>query len=117
MGITVTLNLEAIVSFMESVFGIKFLAADVYFISDLPADLQMADVLRIGGIALMAKNTGTSLAAEAVVRASAGFAVAVATGAAIMGALVAVVASALSDTAPDTVAVIIDRPSGPHDVS
>jgi len=72
---------------------------------------------QIGGIALMAKNTGTSLAADVVVRASAGFAVAVATGSAIMGALVAVVASALSATAPDTVAVIINRPHGPHDVS
>jgi lipoprotein-releasing system permease protein len=38
---------------MESAFGIKFLAADVYFISDLPADLQAADVARIAGIALI----------------------------------------------------------------
>ena len=53
LGVTFTLNLETIVSFMESAFGIKFLAADVYFISDLPADLQAADVARIGGIALI----------------------------------------------------------------
>ena len=53
LGVTFTLNLETIVSFMESAFGIKFLAADVYFISDLPADLQMADVVRISTIALI----------------------------------------------------------------
>lgn len=53
LGVTFTLNLEAIVSFMESAFGIKFLAADVYFISDLPADLQMADVVNISAIALI----------------------------------------------------------------
>jgi len=53
LGVAFTINLETIVSFMESTFGIKFLAADVYFISDLPADLQMADVVRIGGIALI----------------------------------------------------------------
>jgi len=52
LGVALTLNLETIVSFMESTFGIKFLAADVYFISDLPADLRMADVTRIGAIAL-----------------------------------------------------------------
>ncbi len=52
LGVAFTLNLESIVSFMESTFGIKFLAADVYFISDLPADLRMADVTRIGAIAL-----------------------------------------------------------------
>jgi lipoprotein-releasing system permease protein len=53
LGVTFTLNLETIVGFMESTFGIKFLAADVYFISDLPADLQLADVVRIGAIALL----------------------------------------------------------------
>ncbi len=53
LGVTFTLNLETIVSFMESVFGIKFLAADVYFISDLPADLQMTDVVNISAIALI----------------------------------------------------------------
>jgi lipoprotein-releasing system permease protein len=51
-GILLALNLESIVAFFESSFGIKFLAADVYFISDLPADLQIADVVRIAGIAL-----------------------------------------------------------------
>jgi lipoprotein-releasing system permease protein len=53
LGVLFTVNLEMIVSFMESAFGIKFLAADVYFISDLPADLRMPDVVRIGAIALI----------------------------------------------------------------
>jgi len=34
------------------VLGIKFLAADVYFISDLPSDLQYGDVAVVAGIAL-----------------------------------------------------------------
>ncbi len=50
-GVILSLNLETIVSFLESVFGIKFLAADVYFISDLPAELNAGDVVRIAGIA------------------------------------------------------------------
>ena len=52
-GVLVALNLEAIVGFFESVFGIKFLAADVYFISDLPSELQYGDVIRIALIALV----------------------------------------------------------------
>ena len=52
-GVLFALNLESIVSFLEATFGMKFLAADVYFISDLPAELQLADVARIAGIALM----------------------------------------------------------------
>jgi lipoprotein-releasing system permease protein len=53
LGVLLTVNLESIVAFMESVFGIKFLAADVYFISDLPAELRWPDVARIGGLALL----------------------------------------------------------------
>ena len=53
LGILVALNLESIVGFFESVFGIKFLAADVYFISDLPSELQSGDVIRIAAIALV----------------------------------------------------------------
>ena len=53
LGMLLALNLEAIIGFFESAFGIKFLAADVYFISDLPSDLHYGDVLRIAGIALL----------------------------------------------------------------
>lgn len=52
-GMLIALNLESIVGFFESVFGIKFLAADVYFISDLPSELQYGDVVRIALIALV----------------------------------------------------------------
>ncbi len=52
-GVLVALNLEAIVGFFEAAFGIKFLAADVYFISDLPSELQYGDVIRIALIALV----------------------------------------------------------------
>jgi len=53
LGVLLTLNLENIVGFMEATFGIKFLAADVYFISDLPAELRTADIIRICGITLV----------------------------------------------------------------
>ena len=53
LGVLVAVNLESIVAFFEAVFGIKFLAADVYFISDLPSELQWGDVWRIAGIALV----------------------------------------------------------------
>jgi lipoprotein-releasing system permease protein len=53
LGVLVAVNLETIVAFFEAAFGIKFLAADVYFISDLPSELQWGDVWRIAGIALV----------------------------------------------------------------
>jgi len=51
-GVLLALNLEVIIAFFETVFGIKFLAADVYFISDLPSDLHYRDVVFIAVIAL-----------------------------------------------------------------
>ena len=53
IGVLLALNLEHIVQFMEGFFGIKILAADVYFISDLPSDLRVSDVIRITSIALV----------------------------------------------------------------
>lgn len=53
LGVVFALNLETIISFMEIAFGIKFLAADVYFISDLPAEVRATDVVRIAAIALI----------------------------------------------------------------
>lgn len=52
VGILLAVNLETIVASLEALFGIKFLAADVYFISDLPSELQVADVTRVSLIAL-----------------------------------------------------------------
>lgn len=52
-GVLIAANLESIVGFMESTFGIKFLAADVYFISDLPADVRASDLVRICSIAFV----------------------------------------------------------------
>lgn len=52
-GALLAFNLESVVAFAENVFGIKFLAADVYFISDLPSDPRLGDMLRIASIALL----------------------------------------------------------------
>jgi lipoprotein-releasing system permease protein len=52
LGILLAQNLESIIGFFEAAFGIKFLAADVYFISDLPSELQYRDVVIVSAIAL-----------------------------------------------------------------
>lgn len=72
---------------------------------------------QISGLAQVAKLSTTSFAADAHFAASAGLAIAAATGLQIMGAVVAVVASALSVTAPDLVTAIVNRPTDPSDLS
>ncbi|MCP1676275.1 lipoprotein-releasing system permease protein [Natronocella acetinitrilica] len=58
-GIALALNVETLVPAIESMLGQQFLPADVYYISDLPSDLQMRDVLRISGVALVLSLVAT----------------------------------------------------------
>ncbi len=43
-GILTVLNINTIVPFIESILGVKFLSADVYLITELPAHLSWPDV-------------------------------------------------------------------------
>lgn len=46
-GVVIALNIGTIVPFIEHMFGVQFLAKDVYFITDLPSDLQRSDVIAV----------------------------------------------------------------------
>lgn len=52
-GILLAYNVENLVRFLEQIFQTTFLAADVYLISELPSDLQWADVGFISGASLI----------------------------------------------------------------
>lgn len=43
-GVLLALNIDTVVPFLERVLGFQFLAKDVYYISDLPSELQWGDV-------------------------------------------------------------------------
>jgi lipoprotein-releasing system permease protein len=49
-GVAVALNIETVVPFLEHLFGVQFLAKDVYYISDMPSDLQWRDVIIITAV-------------------------------------------------------------------
>ena len=49
-GIALALNLDVVVPFIEHLFGVQFLAKDVYYISELPSDLRYQEVLAVTGI-------------------------------------------------------------------
>ncbi len=46
-GILIALNIENIVPFIENLFHVKFLSADVYMISEVPSQLEWRDVTTI----------------------------------------------------------------------
>jgi lipoprotein-releasing system permease protein len=53
LGALLAWNIEQLVHGLEALVGTTFLAADVYYISDLPAELRAGDVARICGTALV----------------------------------------------------------------
>lgn len=58
-GITLTLNLERILGLIETVFNIKLLPEDVYYITGLPTDMQTADIVVITVVALLMSFAAT----------------------------------------------------------
>lgn len=51
-GILLALNVGNLVRLLELIFNTRFLAPEIYFISDLPSDLQWGDVAVISGVSL-----------------------------------------------------------------
>lgn len=52
-GVLLALNLEHLVKSIEQALHVEFLPADVYYISELPSDLQLQDVLTITAVAFV----------------------------------------------------------------
>lgn len=50
-GVALATHVDVVVPFIERLFGVKFLAPDVYLISDLPSQVQWGDVTTIGLVA------------------------------------------------------------------
>jgi lipoprotein-releasing system permease protein len=58
-GIALALNVETLVPAIEEMFGVKFMPADIYYISDLPSQLNWPDVWQIGAVAFLLSFVAT----------------------------------------------------------
>ncbi len=52
-GVSLALNIDTVVPAIERLFDMRFLAPDVYYISDLPSDMRWDDVFLITGVAFV----------------------------------------------------------------
>ncbi|CAM3474215.1 lipoprotein-releasing ABC transporter permease subunit [Bordetella flabilis] len=52
-GMLIAYNIETIVPFIERLLGIHFLPRQIYFISELPSDPEMTDILTVGVTSLV----------------------------------------------------------------
>ena len=59
LGVLLALNVDVVVPFLEQMLGIKFLSKEVYYITDLPSDLQRADVVTVGVVSLLLSLAAT----------------------------------------------------------
>ncbi len=58
-GILIAVNIGTIVPFIEHLFGVQFLAKDVYYISELPSDLHQSDVVTVAGFSFLISLVAT----------------------------------------------------------
>ncbi len=63
LGVIVTVNLSGIVMAVEKVLGFKFLAPDVYFISDFPSRIDSGDVIEVALIGIFLSFVSTMIPA------------------------------------------------------
>jgi lipoprotein-releasing system permease protein len=52
-GVVLALNIDVVVPFLERMLSIQFLSREVYYITELPSDLQRGDVIAIGLVSLL----------------------------------------------------------------
>jgi lipoprotein-releasing system permease protein len=63
MGVVFTLNLSGIVVGVEKIMGFKFLAPDIYFISDFPTRIEAGDVFEVALIGMVLSFVSTMIPA------------------------------------------------------
>ncbi|OWW22412.1 lipoprotein-releasing ABC transporter permease subunit [Noviherbaspirillum denitrificans] len=53
LGVTIAMNIDVIVPFIERLLGVQFLSKEIYLITALPSDLRWPDVWTIGSVAVV----------------------------------------------------------------
>lgn len=58
-GVTLALNVDVVVPFIERLLGTQFMSKEVYYISNLPSELQWKDVTTITGVSFVLSLVAT----------------------------------------------------------
>lgn len=58
-GVTLALNVDVVVPFIERLLGTQFMSKEVYYISNLPSELQWKDVSTITGVSFVLSLVAT----------------------------------------------------------
>jgi len=58
-GIALAVNIDVVVPFLERLLSVQFLSRDVYYISELPSDLHVDDVVLVAAVSLVLSLAAT----------------------------------------------------------
>jgi len=58
-GVTLALNVDVVVPFIERVLGTQLMSKEVYYISNLPSELQWKDVITITAVSFVLSLVAT----------------------------------------------------------
>jgi len=58
-GVTLALNIDVVVPFIERLLGTQFMSKEVYYISNLPSELQWKDVTTITSVSFVLSLVAT----------------------------------------------------------
>jgi lipoprotein-releasing system permease protein len=58
-GIALAVNIDVVVPFLERLLSVQFLSRDVYYISELPSDLHLGDVVLVAAVSLVLSLAAT----------------------------------------------------------
>ncbi len=67
-GVGLALNIGELMPALEQIFGVNLLPSDVYYISDLPSDLQLDDVINITALSILLSVLATIYPARRAAR-------------------------------------------------
>jgi lipoprotein-releasing system permease protein len=59
LGLALAFNLETILPWLESTFGFQIMPGDVFYVSEVPSEVRLPDVLLISGLALAIAGLAT----------------------------------------------------------
>ena len=52
-GVLLAYNIEAVIAAIERVFSVQFLSREVYYISEIPSDPQLADIVTVAVVSFV----------------------------------------------------------------
>ena len=59
LGVTLAINIPTVVPFLEQLFGFQIMPGDVYYVTDIPSELEMQDVAVIAISAFILTSLAT----------------------------------------------------------